>query len=82
MQDVAALSEAQKNYRALISEFQQTKQTELAAAETKAASLVQEVVKAGQRTDLQTLTLSHRRRGAATGGSHRRRRRHAGAATV
>lgn len=56
IQDVAALSEAQKNYRALISEFQQTKQTELAAAQTKAASLVQEVVKAGQRTELQTLT--------------------------
>jgi len=55
-QDVAALLEAQKNYRALISEFQQTKQTELAAAETKAASLIQEVVKAGQRTDLQTLS--------------------------
>jgi hemolysin D len=34
----------------------QTKQTELATAETKAASLIQEVVKAGQRTDLQTLS--------------------------
>lgn len=54
-QDVAALAEAEKNYRALVSEFQQTKQAELAAAETKAASLVQEVVKAGQRTELQTL---------------------------
>ncbi len=54
-QDEAALAEAEKNYRALVSEFQQTKQTELATTETKAASLAQEVVKAGQRTELQKL---------------------------
>jgi membrane fusion protein, hemolysin D len=55
-QDKAALSEAEKNYRALISEFLQTRQAELSAAETKAASLEQEAIKAGQRTDFQTLT--------------------------
>jgi hemolysin D len=55
IQDQAALAEAEKNYRALISEFQQSKQTELSTTETKAASLAQEVVKAGQRTDLLTL---------------------------
>ena len=52
IQDQAALAEAEKNYRALVSEFQQARQTELSAAETKAASLAQEVVKAGQRKDL------------------------------
>ncbi len=55
VQDRAALAEAEKHYRALVSEFQQTKQAELSATETKAASLAQEVVKAGQRTDLQRL---------------------------
>jgi hemolysin D len=55
IQDTAALSEAEKNYRALISEFQQTKQAELAMTETKAASLGQDVIKAGQKTDLQRL---------------------------
>jgi hemolysin D len=54
-QDRAALAEAEKNYRALISEFQQARQAELSAAETKAASLEQEVIKAGQRTELQKL---------------------------
>ncbi|HET7909772.1 MAG TPA: HlyD family type I secretion periplasmic adaptor subunit [Nitrospira sp.] len=54
-QDAAALSEARHNYRATVTEFQQTKQAELATIETKAASLVQEVVKAGQKTDLQRL---------------------------
>jgi hemolysin D len=54
-QDEAALAEAEKNYRALVSEFEQTKQTKLATAETKAASLAQDVVKAGQRTELQKL---------------------------
>lgn len=52
IQDQAALAEAEKNYRVLVSEFQQSKQTELSIAETKAASLAQEVVKAGQRTEL------------------------------
>lgn len=55
-QDRAALGEAQKNYRALMSGFQQTHQAELSVVETKAASLAQEVVKADQRTTLQTLT--------------------------
>jgi hemolysin D len=55
IQDTAALSEAEKNYRALISELQQTKQAELATTETKAASLAQEVIKAGQKTELQRL---------------------------
>ena len=55
VQDLAALSEAEKNYQALVSEFQQTKQAELASVETKAASLAQEATKAGQKTDLQRL---------------------------
>ena len=56
IQDSAALSEAEKNYRVLESEFQHTRQSELSDAETKAASLSQEVVKAGQKTDFQKLT--------------------------
>ena len=56
MQDQAALAEAEKNYRALLSEFQQAKQVELSMIETKVASLVQDVTKAGQRADLQRLT--------------------------
>lgn len=56
IQDSAALSEAEKNYRALVSEFQRTRQTELSEAEMKVASLSQEVVKAGQKTDFQKLT--------------------------
>lgn len=56
MQDAAALSEAEKNYRVTVTEFQQAKQTELSTVETKAASLVQEVTKAGQKADLQRLT--------------------------
>jgi len=55
LQDRAALAESEETYRAFVSEFQQTKQTELAAIETKAASLAQEVVKTGQRTELQKL---------------------------
>ena len=54
-QDLAALAEAQKNYQALISEFQQTHMAELTSTETKSASLEQEVVKAGQRQVLQKL---------------------------
>lgn len=54
-QDQAALAEAEQNYQVLISEFQQSKQAELSAMETKAASLVQEVRKAGQKTELQKL---------------------------
>jgi hemolysin D len=56
IQDSAALSEAEKNYRVLESEFQHTRQSELSDAETKAASLSQEVVKAGQKTEFQKLT--------------------------
>ncbi|WHZ15999.1 MAG: RTX toxin transporter, determinant D [Nitrospira sp.] len=54
-QDQAALAEAEKNRRALVSEFQQTKQADLSAIETKAASLSQEVTKAGQKAELQRL---------------------------
>jgi hemolysin D len=54
-QNQSALAEAEKNYQALVSEFQQTKQAELSATEMKAASLAQEVVKARQRTELQRL---------------------------
>ena len=54
-QDQAALTEAEKNYHALISEFQQSKQAELSIIETKAASLLEEVRKAGQKADLQEL---------------------------
>ena len=55
-QDQAALAEAEKHHRALVSEFQQAKQAELSALETKAASLAQEVTKAGQKAGLQRLT--------------------------
>ncbi|MCS6329422.1 MAG: HlyD family type I secretion periplasmic adaptor subunit [Nitrospira sp.] len=54
-QDQAALAEAEQNYQVLISEFQQSKQTELSAMEMKAASLIQEVRKTGQKTELQKL---------------------------
>lgn len=54
-QDHAALAEAEKHYRAMVSEFQQGKQAELSVLETKAASLVQEVTKAGQKAGLQRL---------------------------
>ena len=56
VQDAAALSEAENNYRVTVTEFQQTKQAELSGIETKAASLAQEVTKAGQKTALQRLT--------------------------
>lgn len=55
-QDRAALAEADKHYRAMVSEFQHTKQAELSSLETKAASLAQDVMKAGQKADLQRLT--------------------------
>jgi hemolysin D len=56
MQDQSALAQAQKNYQVFVSEFQQSKQVELSTTETKVASLVQEVTKAGQRADFQRLT--------------------------
>jgi hemolysin D len=55
-QDQSALSEAETNYHALVSEFQQTKQAELSTLETKASSLIHDVTKAGQKADLQRLT--------------------------
>jgi hemolysin D len=55
LQDMAVLAEAEKNHRALVSEFQQTRQVELSTWETKAASLVQDVTKAGQKAELQRL---------------------------
>lgn len=55
LQDQSALSEAESNYRAFVSEFQQTKQAELSALETKASLLTHDVTKAGQRADLQRL---------------------------
>lgn len=54
-QDQAAWSEAERTYRAVISEFYRSKQAELAAIETKAASLSQDVRKAGQKAELQKL---------------------------
>ena len=54
-QDQAALAEAEQNYHALLSEFQQSKQAERSNIETKVASLLQEVRKAGQKTELQKL---------------------------
>lgn len=56
VQDLAALAEAQENYRGLTSEFQRTHRAELSEQEIKAASLAQERVKAEQRADLQKLT--------------------------
>ena len=56
LQDQSALSEAESNYRAFVSEFQQTKQAELSALETKASLLTHDVRKAGQKADLQRLT--------------------------
>ena len=56
LQDSAALSEAENNYRVTVTEFQQTKQAELSVIETKATSLFQDVAKAGQKADLQRLT--------------------------
>src|SRR5207249_10213436 len=55
-QNSAAIAEAEENYRALVSEFQRTRMADLTDTETKAASLVQELVKAGQRHALQRLT--------------------------
>ncbi|NOT24212.1 MAG: HlyD family type I secretion periplasmic adaptor subunit [Nitrospiraceae bacterium] len=54
-QDQSALAEAEKNYQVVVAEFQQSKQVELSTTETKVASLVQDVTKAGQRVDFQRL---------------------------
>jgi hemolysin D len=56
LQDSAALSEAENNYRVTVREFQHTKQAELSTVETKANSLFQEVAKAEQKAELQRLT--------------------------
>jgi hemolysin D len=56
VQDSAALAEAQKQYQTLSAEFKRTRLTELAAAETRTASLAKDVAKAGNRTHLQRLT--------------------------
>ena len=56
VQDTAALAEAHKQSHTLLAEFKRTRLTELAAAETRAASLAKEVTKAGNRTHLQRLT--------------------------
>jgi hypothetical protein len=55
MERATRLAESQKNYQALVSEFQQSKQVELSTTETKVASLAQDVTKAGQRADFQRL---------------------------
>jgi len=55
-QDQAALAEAERNYDRMKSDIQQGRMAELTANETKAASLAQEAVKAGQRTGQQRLT--------------------------
>jgi hemolysin D len=55
-QDRAALAEADTHYRAVMAEFQQARQAELSALETKIGSLAQDVTKAGQKADLQRLT--------------------------
>lgn len=55
-QDQAALAEAERNYDRMRSDIQQGRMAELTANETKASSLAQEAVKAGQRTGQQRLT--------------------------
>jgi hemolysin D len=55
-QDQAALAEARKNLERATSDIQQGRMAELTANETKASSLSQELVKAGQRTGQQRLT--------------------------
>ena len=56
VQDSAALAEAQRHSHTLAVEFKSSRLAELASAETRAASLAREVVKAGNRTERQTLT--------------------------
>src|SRR5262252_6139209 len=56
VQDSAALAEAQKQLQTMSAEFKRTRQTELVGAETKVASLIQEVTKAHSRTQFQRLT--------------------------
>jgi hemolysin D len=56
LQDRAALAEATKQLHALEFEFKKSRLAELADWETRAASLAQEIVKAGQRSHIQRLT--------------------------
>lgn len=56
VQDTAALREAEHNYQVIVSEFKKARLAELAAAETKIASLSNEVIKAEVRTGMQRLT--------------------------
>jgi hemolysin D len=56
VQETAALAEARRNYQTLMAEFKRQRLAELAAAETRAASLAKEVDKARHRTARQTLT--------------------------
>jgi hemolysin D len=56
VQETAALAEAQKNQHTLVAEFKRSRLAELSVAETKAASLAKEVLKASNRAALQTLT--------------------------
>jgi hemolysin D len=56
VQDSAALAEAQKQLQSISAEFKRARQNELVGAETKVASLVQEVTKARSRTQFQRLT--------------------------
>jgi membrane fusion protein, hemolysin D len=56
VQDSAALAEAHRHLHTLAVEFKSSRLAELASAETRAASLAREVVKAGNRTARQTLT--------------------------
>jgi hemolysin D len=56
VQDGAALAEAQKQLQTISAEFKRARLTELAGAETKVASLVQDVTKAHSRTQFQRLT--------------------------
>jgi hemolysin D len=56
VQDTAALAEAQKQLQTIKTEFKRARLTELVTAETKVASLVQEVAKAHTREQFQRLT--------------------------
>ena len=54
--DSAALAEAQRHSQTLAVEFKRRQLAELVSAETRAASLAREVIKAGSRAERQTLT--------------------------
>lgn len=56
VQDQAALAEATQSLHALDAAFKREHQAQLAALETRSASLSQEVIKADQRTRFHTLT--------------------------